>query len=265
MKLALAQMKNEGSIEQNLQKSLLYIRLAAEQGADLIVFPEVQLTEFFPQYPGLDVKHYGVTLDSPIVKAFQKACRENEIMASPNLYLLQDGKYYDTSFLIDKDGSILGLQKMVHVAYAEQFYETDYYTPADDGFKVFNTSFGKIGIVVCFDRHYPESIRTEALRGADLILIPTVNTKSEPLEMFEQEIRVQAFHNSVAVAMVNRVGQEGEMDFAGESLVVGADGNTISKADDEEQLALIDIDLSESKRIRNSKPYTSLRRKDLYE
>ncbi len=265
MKIALAQMRNEGSIEKNLEKSLFYIRLASEQGADLIVFPEVQLTEFFPQYPKQDVKHYGVTLEGDIVKAFQNACRENEIMASPNLYLSQDGKYYDTSFLIDKDGSILGLQKMVHVAYAEQFYETDYYTPADDGFKVFDTALGKIGIVVCFDRHYPESIRTEALRGADLILIPTVNTKSEPLEMFEQEIRVQAFHNSVAVAMVNRVGAEGEMDFAGESLVVSADGNTVYKANDEEQLALVDVDLSESSRIRSSRPYTNLRRPELYE
>lgn len=82
---------------------------------------------------------------------------------------------------------------MVHVAQAYQFYEQDYYTPSDDGFQVFDTSFGKIGIVVCFDRHYPESIRTEALMGADLILIPTVNTKSEPSEMFEWELRVQHF------------------------------------------------------------------------
>ena len=85
-----------------------------------------------------------------------------------------------------------------------RFFEQDYYTPADDGFKVFETEFGKIGLVICFDRHYPESIRTEALMGADLILIPTVNTKAEPSEMFEWELRVQAFHNSVFIAMCNR-------------------------------------------------------------
>ena len=111
---------------------------------------------------------------------------------------------------------------MVHIAQAEQFYEQDYYTPSDEGFKVFDTEFGKIGIVVCFDRHYPESIRTEVLRGADLILIPTVNTKAEPSLMFEWELRVQAFQNSVILAMCNRVGPEGNMCFSGESIVVDA-------------------------------------------
>ena len=129
---------------------------------------------------------------------------------------------------------------------------------------MFDTNFGKIGIVVCFDRHYPESIRTEALMGADLILIPTVNTKSEPSEMFEWELRVQAFQNSVMVAMCNRVGREGEMDFSGESIVVDANGNVVAKAGDQEQILYADIDLSESGKIRRSRPYTSLRRNEWY-
>lgn len=96
----------------------------------------------------------------------------------PNILLYENGKTYDASLLIQKDGTIAGVQKMVHIAQAEQFYEQDYYTPSDDGFHVFDTEYGKIGIVVCFDRHYPESIRTESLMGAELILIPTVNTKT---------------------------------------------------------------------------------------
>lgn len=132
-------------------------------------------------------------MDSPIVKAFQEACKKNHIMAVPNLYLKSYGrkdgkKVYDASLLIDQDGKISGIQKMVHIAQADQFYEQDYYLPSDDGFKVLDTPFGKIGIVVCFDRHYPESIRTEALMGADCILVPTANTKTEPMEMFEQKI-----------------------------------------------------------------------------
>lgn len=145
------------------------------------------------------------------------------------------------------------------------FFEQDYYTPSDDGFKVFDTEYGKIGIVVCFDRHYPESIRTEVLKGADLILIPTVNTKAEPSEMFEWELRVQAFQNSVAVAMCNRVSQEDEMIFSGESIAVDANGNVITKADDSEQIVYVDIDLSRSQKIRDSKPYTQLRRTEFYE
>ena len=118
--------------------------------------------------------------------------------------------------------------------------------------------------MVCFDRHYPESIRTEALMGADLILIPTVNTKAEPSEMFEWELRVQAFHNSVYIAMGNRVGTEGQMDFSGESIVIDANGNTIVKADDRAQILYTDIDLEQAKTIRNKRPYTNLRRTELY-
>lgn len=265
MRLAMVQMSNSGSIKLNFEKSIAAIREAAENGAELVLFPEVQLTEFFPQYRNKDVSDYAITLDSEIVKGFCNVCKDNKIMAVPNVYLSENGKNYDASILIDKDGSIVGIQKMVHIAQADKFFEQDYYTPSDDGFKVFNTEYGKIGIVVCFDRHYPESIRTEALKGADLILIPTVNTKAEPSEMFEWELRVQAFQNSVAVAMCNRVGKEDEMTFSGESIAVDANGNVITKADDSEQIVYADIDLSRSQKIRNSKPYTQLRRTEFYE
>lgn len=129
---------------------------------------------------------------------------------------------------------------------------------------MFETEFGKIGIVVCFDRHYPESIRTEALKGANLILIPIVNTKAEPSEMFEWELRVQAFQSSVAIAMCNRVGVEGEMFFSGESIVVDENGNVIKKADDTEQILYAEIDLEKSEKVRAQRPYTQIRRTEFY-
>jgi predicted amidohydrolase len=264
MKLAMAQLKNEGSIERNLTRSINAIYDAAEQGADLILFPEVHLTEFFPQYPGQDVESYGTLIDSDIVETFKDACAKNHISAVPNIYLKENGKFYDASIFIDKTGEIIGIQKMVHVASAEKFYEQDYYEPSDTGFQVFDTELGKIGIVVCFDRHYPESIRTESLMGAELILIPTVNTKSEPLEMFEWEVRVQAFQNSVAIAMCNRVGVEDSMAFAGESIVTDANGNLIVKADDTEGIVFAEIDLPTVRKIRSGKTYTTLRRKEWY-
>lgn len=92
----------------------------------------------------------------------QSASKRYNIISVPNIYL-EEEKNYDASLLIRKDGEIKGIQKMVHIAQARQFYEQDYYTPSNDGFKVFDTEYGKIGIVICFDRHYPESIRTEAL------------------------------------------------------------------------------------------------------
>lgn len=153
---------------------------------------------------------------------------------------------------------------MVHIAQARQFYEQDYYEPSRTGFKVFDTLFGKIGIVICYDRHLPESIRTCALKGAQLILIPAANTKAEPMEMFEWEIRVQAMQNQVFVAMCNRVGLEGEMEFAGESLVAHPSGDVLLKADDREQLLTCEVDLREAAELRKKVPYIKTRRPEWY-
>ena len=103
--------------------------------------------------------------------------------------------------------------------------------------------WGCVGIVICFDRHLPESIRTCALKGADLVIIPTANTKAEPMELFEWEIRVQAMQNQIFVAMCNRVGKEGDMDFAGQSLIIDPWGNLLAKGDDQERLIACDLDL----------------------
>ena len=264
MKIALCQMKMSRDPEQNCRKALEQIRLAAEQGARLVCFPEVQLSPFFPQYEGLDASAWCVPWDSPVIRGFCDACREHGIFASPNFYVEKDGKRYDMSLLIDDRGELLGEQKMVHIAQCPCFYEQDYYTPSEEGFRVFDTSIGKIGIVVCFDRHYPESIRTSALKGAELILVPTANTKDEPSELFQWEIKIQAFQNSVNVAMCNRVGLEGSMDFSGESIVADYNGNTVALAGDGETLLFAEVDLPAASATRERKPYTSLRRPELY-
>ena len=264
MKLALYQIEIIGDLKAMLDKSIAAIHEAASDGADLILFPEIHLAPFFPQYPGLDVSDLAMTQDSTAVRKLRDACREAGIMASPNIYLKENGKRYDASLLIDADGAVLGVQKMVHVAQADKFFEKDYYTPSDDGFHVFDTIHGRIGIVVCFDRHYPESIRTEAVMGADVILIPTANTKAEPSELFEWEVRIQAFQNSVAVAMCNRVGREDAMQFSGESLVVDANGTVLLKAGDAEVLLYAEINVKAIQTARAGRPYLTLRRTDMY-
>lgn len=185
MKIAMCQMAMSHSRKENLEKSLSALYEAAAAGAELILYPEIQLSRFFPQYPGRDASDMALAIDSEEVMAFRRACRETGIIAVPNFYLEEKGGCYDTSVFIGADGEIIGKQKMVHIAQAEQFYEQDYYAPSDEGFLVFDTPHGRIGAVICFDRHYPESIRTEALMGADLILIPTANTKAEPSEMWK--------------------------------------------------------------------------------
>ncbi len=265
MKIALYQPVIDSQVELNLKKTLAAIRAAAEQGADLICFPEIQFSPFFPQYPGRDASHYAFTLDHPVMKAMQETCRQERIFAFPNLYLVENGSYYDATPVISSDGEILGVSKMVHVAQMPYYYERDYYAPSDSGFHVYDTPMGKIGVVICFDRHLPESIRSCALKGAQLVIVPTANIKGEPLDLFEWEIRVQALHNSVFIAMCNRVGREDEMDFAGESLVVDPQGGLLIKADDAEGLYFIDLDLEKVESTRATLPYLRLRRPECYD
>ena len=263
--IALAQMQMTKDPEENLKTGLSLLQEAAGKKADLVLYPEVQLTPFFAQYEKSERPGPApIPEDDPAIRSFQEACKREKILASPNFYCEKGGKPYDTSFLIGRDGEILGRQAMVHVAQVPKFYEQDYYTPSGDGFHVFDVSGIKIGIVVCFDRHYPESIRTEALQGAELILIPTANTKAEPMELFEQEIRVQAYQNECCIAMCNRTGKEEGMSFAGQSLLVDPDGNTILKAGEIPGLFLATVDLDRVQEARNERPYLTLRRKEWY-
>ena len=239
MKLALAQISMASNMQENLEKSLLFCDQA--NGTDLLFFPEIQLSPFFPQYEKRNVDCYCLQPDSVEISKLKEKAAQHHYYLSPNVYLERQGKRYDTSLWITPDGQLADTAQMIHIAQAKQFYEQDYYTPSDTGFKVFDTPFGKIGIVICYDRHLPESIRTCTLKGADLIIIPTANTKAEPMEMFEWEMRVQAMQNQVFIAMCNRVGREDAMDFSGESLVIHPSGDILAKADDSEQLLTCEI------------------------
>ena len=170
MKLAMAQMGMTESVADNLAKTLERMEQAARAGADLIFFPEVQLTPFFPQYAGRDAGKWLMDPDGPELTAIRAACRRLHLWASPNVYLGLNGARYDASVMIDASGEVRGISKMVHIAQAEHFYEQDYYTPSDDGFRVYDTPFGTIGIVICFDRHLPDGIRSCATQGAELVL-----------------------------------------------------------------------------------------------
>lgn len=264
VKIAAAQMKMSDSLDENYEKSIEFLKQASQEGADLICYPEVQLSPFFAQYEGRDATGYEVTIDSKYVRGFCQACKEYNIIATPNFYVRDGAGTYDMNLMIDENGEILGVSKMVHIAQAFQFYEKDYYTPSEDGFIVYDTSIGKIGIVICFDRHYPESIRTCTVKGSDLVIIPTANTKAEPMELFNWEVRVPAFQNSTNVVMCNRVGLEDEMDFAGQTIFCGPDGSCLKMADDSEQLVICEVDLEAAAAMRKMKPYMALRRNEFY-
>ena len=265
IKVAAAQIRVDENMDQNYQKSLQYIHEAAERGAKFICFPEGQLSHYIPQYEGLPINDYVIGLDHPYIEGFCEACKQANIIASVSLNLDISGHVYPSNIIISEKGHILGIGKKNHIVRAEHFYEQDYFTAGNEGFQVVETSIGKIGMIVCFDRHYPESYRTCVLKGADFIVVPVANEKIEPSDIFQWEIRIAAFQNSVNIVMCNRVGLEEAMDFSGETVFVNSDGSIASLADDQEQLIFAELDMEQVSAIRQSKQYIPLRRANMFE
>lgn len=263
--LALAQIQISKKFDDNVNKAFEYVEKTKKQKFHILCFPEQQFLPFFPQYQKKkEYFKYAISSKSEIIKKFQEKSKEHNLVIVPNFYEKDQEKYYDSSPVIDTSGKLLGTSRMVHIVQAEQFYEQDYYTPSNTGFKIYPTKYGKIGLVICFDRHFPESIRLMALMGAELVIIPTANTTGEPLDFFEWELKIAAYHNQVYIAMVNRVGKEGKMDFCGESIIIDPYGKVIKKANNQEQLLTATIDLDLIKKARTARPFLKLRRPETY-
>ncbi len=220
-------------------------------------FSEIKVSFLNQHY---DAEPYLVQPDGPEVQRLRQKAQQHGYYLSPNLYLQMPGGRFDASLFLSPDGSMGPVSSMVHIFSAPCFYETRYYTPLPDGFHVYETPFGRVGVVICFDRHIPESVRTCVAMGANLVIIPTANLYSEPLDLFEAEIRTEAMQNQVFIAMCNRVGREGDVEFAGQSLVVDPAGSVVYKADDAEHLIKVELDLSKAAEWQQKRPFTALRR-----
>ncbi len=157
--------------------------------------------------------------------------KEHNMVVVINLFELEDGKTYDSSPVIDADGTLLGTTQMVHVADYECFYEKSYYAEGNHGAPVYDTAVGKIGVAICYDRHYPEFMRALGVNGAEVVVIPQAGTVGEwPDGLYEAELQVASFHNGYFCALANRVGKEDQMEFAGESVITNPEGRVIAQS-----------------------------------
>ena len=156
-----------------------------------------------------------------------------------NLFEKDGDTTYDSSPVIDSDGTIAGKTRMIHIIDAPHFLEKGYYSPGNLGAGVFNTAVGHIGIAICYDRHFPEYMRALALKGAEIVIVPQAGAADEwPRGIFEAELQVAAFQNGYFTALVNRVGKEEMLTFAGESFVVDPEGRIIARAPREKDCIL---------------------------
>lgn len=262
MKIAIAQFELSKNSDLNFEKAVESIINAARKNVKLIVFPELQFSPFFPQYKDYKADKYALPIDHVYINAIRSCCKENNIASVLNFYLKEGSKKFNASPVISNEGEIMGVSKMVHVAQKKFYFEQSYYASSDSGFKVYDVNGVKVGVVICFDRHYPESIRSCVLQGANLIVIPSANKVSEVSEIHEWELRVPAVQNGVYIALANRVGQENEMRFNGESIIVNPLGGVVSRANDTEQLIIRDLEMSLVKESQSRNQYLKLRNKD---
>jgi N-carbamoylputrescine amidase len=183
----------------------------------------------------------------PTTDAFAALAADLGVVIVLNLYEREGERAYDSSPVIDAGGRLLGTTRMLHVAQMPHFYEQDYYTPGDHGMPVYETAVGRLGVAICYDRHYPEVMRSLGLNGADLVIVPQAGMVGEwPDGLYEAELRVAAFQNGYFTALANRVGQEPTMTFAGESFVCDPEGRVVARGPAAaEAIVYADLDLSQ--------------------
>jgi beta-ureidopropionase len=267
MRIALIQQHATRDKAANLSRALAAFEAAARGGAQAVGFAELAFEWFYPQQPaGAGVRSLAEPIDGPTVAAFQEKARELGVVAVLNLYERDGDRLFDSSPVIDADGSLLGVTRMVHITDYPCFHEQGYYTPGDTGAPVYQTRAGRIGVAICYDRHFPEYMRALALNGADLVFVPQAGAVGEwPEGLYEGEMRVAAFHNGFHVALCNRVGQEDCLTFAGESFVCDADGVVVARAPlGEDHILFADLDLAAADRSHARRLFLRHRRPELY-
>jgi len=267
MNLALIQQHATADLDANLQRGLDALAEAATAGADCVVYPELAFTPFYPQHrAGPDALDLAEPIPGPTTAVFQAAAAEHGVVVVLNLYERAGDRAYDTSPVIDADGTLLGRTRMMHITDYDGFYEQGYYAPGDTGAPVYDTAAGRLGVAICYDRHFPEYLRAMALQQADLVVVPQAGVVGEwPDGLFEAELRVAAFQNGVFMALANRVGAEDVLTFDGGSFVTDPAGQLIAQAPRGEDAILhTDIDLEVCAQAPARRLFLKDRRPDQY-
>jgi len=267
LRVAVVQHASTHDREDNVARGVEALGRAARAGARLVCFAELAFDRFHPQRPAEgDPSRLAERVPGPTADRFAEAARDHGVVVVLNLYERADAGCFDSSPVIDADGTLLGRTRMVHITDYEGFHEQGYYAPGDLGLPVFDTAVGRLGVAICYDRHYPEVMRTLALRGADIVVVPQAGSVGEwPDGLFEAEMRVAAFQNGYFTILANRVGPEEVLEFAGGSFVCDPAGRVVARAPEgEEHLLLADLDVDALERCHARRLFLRDRRPELY-
>jgi beta-ureidopropionase len=268
MRIALIQYRAGPDRNANVDRAIKAMERAHDAGADLAAFPELAIDRFFPQQKNADARRVAEPIPGPTADRIAEAAAKYRMVTVFNMYEHDEknDRFFDSSPVFDSDGSLLGVTRMVHITDYACFHEQEYYDPGDNGAPVYETSVGKIGVAICYDRHYPEYMRALGVAGAELVVIPQAGAIDEwPDGLYEAEVRTASFQNGYFTALCNRVGEEEKLTFAGESFVVDPDGIVVANAKKgDEDLMMVDVDLNQCKTSHAGTLFWRDRRPDLY-
>lgn len=282
MKTGIIQQHNTADKRYNMQRLAESIKALASEGAELIILQELHNSLYFCQVENVNNFDLAEPIPGPSTEFFGSLAKELGVVIVTSLFEKRAaGLYHNTAVVIERDGTIAGKYRKMHIPDDPAYYEKFYFTPGDLGFHPIDTSVGRLGVLVCWDQWYPEAARLMALQGAEMLIYPTAigfESSDEPAEQQRQReawTTVQRGHavaNGLPVVAVNRVGHEtdpsgmtGGIEFWGSSFVAGPQGELLYKASDhEEERKIIDIDLAHSEQVRRWWPFLRDRRIDKY-
>ena len=277
--LALIQAKADSDPATNLQATLAKVEQSAADGANIVCTQELFATEYFCQSEDHDNFHLAESIPGATTEAFQRLAKRCGIVIVVSLFEKRSaGVYHNSAAVIDADGSLLGIYRKMHIPDDPLYHEKFYFTPGDLGFRAWDTRFGKIGVLICWDQWYPEAARLTAMQGAELLFYPTaIGWHPSEKEKYGEQQRdawqtIQRSHavaNGCFVASVNRVGHETPVggdgiEFWGGSFVAGTSGEILSQAGLDESVLLLEVDLGTIDVTRTHWPFLRDRRIDAY-
>jgi beta-ureidopropionase len=273
IRAAVTQVAWTGDKESMIDRHEAYARQAADQGAQVICFQEL----FYGPYFGIvqDQKYYEYveSVPGPTVERFQELARDlGLVMVLPVYEVENEGEYYNTAAVVDADGSYLGKYRKHHIPNLPQFWEKFYFRPGNLGYPVFQTAVGRIGVYICYDRHFPEGWRELGLNNAQLVFNPSATKPGLSNRLWEIEQPAAAAANQYFIAANNRVGMESEefgedaVRFYGSSYFVDPRGNHVGDvaSTDQDELVVRDLDFGEITRTRNDWQFYRDRRPESY-
>jgi len=273
--IALIQTPCGTDIDANMTRTMEHIRKAAADGARVIVLQELFAWPYFCREVDERFFAWAEPVPGPTTGKLEKIAAELEVVIVASLFEKRAaGLYHNTTAVIDADGRYLGKYRKMHIPDDPGFHEKFYFTPGDQGYAVFDTRFGRIGVLICWDQWYPEAARITAMMGADLLVYPTAiaalpeeagERSQRYLEAWQTIQRSHAIANGCFVASVNRVGTEGNLGFWGNSFLCGPFGEMIAQGGEQEESVTGTVDSSVLDRHRTTWPFFRDRRTDSYQ